>query len=1705
MGELTPITERIDNYLNEYNQRINEYRLSHPQKQGGEEYTDLDILKRLAREDIAKGKLPQLYQESDHAIEMPKYLQAYIHQILDDFLKPEENKKHLNEEVFGNLRDAKLFLSDMLPLNAYIFSGSKPPIIVFTKGNFIDKNGKAQLIDLLAHILGHELSHPIEQTYSTTKSNQTSEHICDLLGVSIANKAGYSPMPILKFWQDNSKKNSTIPNRILATHPLASVRKTVNGSLIGALELKGHSISPFSKTKYSKQDIEHLNQIHVLSPLEKLLNAIEYEQASLQEKKEAFIHLSKYLLTQRIDLFLNEHSLYASLFKQFDQNTQNEITEKLLSIRPKVSDFSDRSNLSNVLIELFSTQDVFLKQKDCRLAIRDKMRQLPIETAVTYMDQINQFSDAYLKTEDTVAYKLLAGIPFKTEDLTNKTLLPWRNFLNASKYSDFYTDEYLASLNTIAEGKTFEMPWAKLIDHMHADTTSEKDKDIISTFFLNVDFNKTLEKISDQFKMGGSNFILDLNERSRFIHPFTTKEAYLGNEKYFLNQQDAFYEEELKKLITPHSENSKIHPFDIDAMFQKRLDTFIEKYGALFTPRFTYNESDLPKQTKAHKPLELLLDQLQQIWLDDGAKKGYSYFKNFYEEKIPKLINRFYQDEKILDSFHNYSRNVNQDTFYESMLNNKMLDIYITPENPLIQYLKTPAGKQVNLEAKLFLLCHTPLTKNIEFDTSKKFDELFNYDFYEVLGISQPKTFKELEELSKKLYVNKNFANSYMNLRASNTLLQIRNYITRTFLKELNLEDYKDQYIDLSKVGYQLRQDEHCSDETNQILAKIAEHNYRHLLYSDLKMAPEEELAYICTEYQKYNNQGALFKDLRNADDQFLHYYALSDHHYNYNEALEEKIMKMMRQQIKTADPIYREDLYKLASKILKETPPANNQFKNFLIETIAELHFKRIGMEKESSVTKEEFVAQMTPDAYLKDFSGITSASILCRLMEKAETQKDVSLAIRDKIQTVNGNKIDAQVQGLREGLICSHQNNFNIDLLDFLKQPLTPQSANKIVYTINKKLKYNQGVFFAGLLSPELKRHIDFRAQILDQTKQTAMANFHRQFWGMPPEAQALIMQSLLFDPTKGDTVNTQKIQEYYNIIKEEMNKDIEYAAYQTMALDTYFENCESLEAKALFISILYTMNPPQKVPFTSQSHKMEKRKQRPGEVIKKILSQMGAAGGKTLQAIHSYPGTSDSIKEDLKDSKSNFNPPKRYEIFESIENAETFDDGRLKGQTPYVGRLLGSGSFGFTVEVKDEPEAQTGHALTMLHPNALETANNQFKKFFTPISKKLAGKNKKLFGALPSIITQARHLTAIEADFLVGGEQTKVAEAQYSGIQVQSDGYDFQIKAAHIDDFGRRFKKTELASGEHFNDLPTNTNQEQAYKKAVAKAIFTTELYTLLQMGPIDSDRHGAQVRVDGTNITLFDHGAIDFERNEKGKDKNGHTVLGELRPYIPSVSERRQLGKLIANAFKRSQKGEDFTSALVDVLSKDSQRTTFKDVVGKLFSPFLKNKESRPKLSATMQRALLALGDYIEAMGNTLEERSQAVQECLSSVMQHKEQLDDVLLVSIARGLPKKMLQQLSSPSAQTSSSLQLVDNNPYPKNPTPAFERLILNWFMPRSKQEEQASSLTTRQAEQNKALIKRIREKELTAQAEEKQASKKTSAPSSFLVDRGGR
>ena len=126
-------------------------------------------------------------------------------------------------------------------------------------------------------------------------------------------------------------------------------------------------------------------------------------------------------------------------------------------------------------------------------------------------------------------------------------------------------------------------------------------------------------------------------------------------------------------------------------------------------------------------------------------------------------------------------------------------------------------------------------------------------------------------------------------------------------------------------------------------------------------------------------------------------------------------------------------------------------------------------------------------------------------------------------------------------------------------------------------------------------------------------------------------------------------------------------------------------------------------------------------------------------------------------------------------------------------------------------------------------------------------------------------------------------------------------------------------------------------------------------------------------------------------------------------------------------------------------------------------------------------MLALGDYIEAMGQTPEERSQTVQECLSSVMQHKEQLDDVLLISIGRNLPAHIRKELMN-GAKTPSSVQFIDTAPYPKNQTPSFEKWIMRTFMPQF----EATPKELPEIKKAVSLVKRIEEQEFTDQSEAK-------------------
>ena len=116
------------------------------------------------------------------------------------------------------------------------------------------------------------------------------------------------------------------------------------------------------------------------------------------------------------------------------------------------------------------------------------------------------------------------------------------------------------------------------------------------------------------------------------------------------------------------------------------------------------------------------------------------------------------------------------------------------------------------------------------------------------------------------------------------------------------------------------------------------------------------------------------------------------------------------------------------------------------------------------------------------------------------------------------------------------------------------------------------------------------------------------------------------------------------------------------------------------------------------------------------------------------------------------------------------------------------------------------------------------------------------------------------------------------------------------------------------------------------------------------------------------------------------------------------------------------------------------------------------------------------------------------------MQHQEQLDDVLIISIGRNLPKKIRQSLLNGDKSTS-GVHFVDAHPYQKNQTPAYEKWIMKHFMPPIEKAPQ----TLLELEETDSLIKEIEEKEFSAQNEAKQAARNQKLISSALANRGGR
>lgn len=426
------------------------------------------------------------------------------------------------------------------------------------------------------------------------------------------------------------------------------------------------------------------------------------------------------------------------------------------------------------------------------------------------------------------------------------------------------------------------------------------------------------------------------------------------------------------------------------------------------------------------------------------------------------------------------------------------------------------------------------------------------------------------------------------------------------------------------------------------------------------------------------------------------------------------------------------------------------------------------------------------------------------------------------------------------------------------------------------------------------------------VSERSQMEVRYIHRNFWSAPLAARSLIMEDLIFPAGQ--------------------NSDAEFRASMLFAMERLFPSAGSYaaEARSLLEDYVEVIPDYQRSLLISAMMVAAKKSEATqsmsvGQKLAMVLELMGPAEVKLGQAISSHPAVPEEIREGSRRLKQDADALKRWDLFKLFY--DSVPEEKREGYR--VLNILGSASYYVSFEV----ESPSGERMVfrVLRRNAMEKANNGFELLIKLAEKR--GPSDPLYEVLIQLISQAKHMSAIETDSNVGKRQSEIASRLYDGRTVSVDEREFEFSVAEVLDAGKDFQLMKKALGDHFNDLPSKTQKQKKIKQSLAEAYVALELNIILQGMEFDHDRHGAQMRVNGNQITLFDHGAMALEP--------------------PTTEERQVMAKAIFDALVAQSQGGDLAASLFQSIKQIHEQT------GEI-----------PRYLLTVQKALLALGDFIQ---------------------------------------------------------------------------------------------------------------------------------------------
>jgi hypothetical protein len=407
-------------------------------------------------------------------------------------------------------------------------------------------------------------------------------------------------------------------------------------------------------------------------------------------------------------------------------------------------------------------------------------------------------------------------------------------------------------------------------------------------------------------------------------------------------------------------------------------------------------------------------------------------------------------------------------------------------------------------------------------------------------------------------------------------------------------------------------------------------------------------------------------------------------------------------------------------------------------------------------------------------------------------------------------------------------------------------------------------------------------------------------RTFWDMAIEARGMVITALLFaDGRTADSLMPEgmspddpslTIRDFIKakVIPQQLDGDVRLQI-ETF-IDHYTKNTNEYDSMAILGYALALSK-----PIDTNHLETLSEGERQGQILTQVLSSFGPLGVKFAQAIEGMPHISNEIRAGMSSSKERPVDMPRWEYLHKVMDRLTPE---VKAEISHYGPVLAAGSNQFTgvVTYKDEESA-----LTCLHDSVRERAAFEAEMLQGAVravreKNSEMGKDTTSLRLAEGLLERAYDVMKIEHNYTIGKWQVQTAADMYNALEVKVGGMPIQFKMVDWKAHGDDFKIESLAHGVSFKKLQTNPEFAQDDLQKLAKGIQVVENMWLGSGQIFDSDRHGANVKVEpirnkdgemtGWQVNMFDVGALLTER----PTRKARVALGKAMGEAITVSDR-----------------------------------------------------------------------------------------------------------------------------------------------------------------------------------------------------------------------